>query len=133
MYRLKPKENREMSKYEISVLYDPALEVDLAKAEEQVLKIFNTNKAKVVDTDNWGKRKLAYKIKNQEYAIYLFYTVEVPTENVGKIDSTLNITDEVIRHLIVKPDDKGREFAESERDRKVENRKVEETSDESEE
>jgi small subunit ribosomal protein S6 len=57
-----------------------------------------------VSTDNWGKRKLAYNIKANEHAIYVFYTVELPPANVQKVESTLNITDEVIRFLITRPD-----------------------------
>lgn len=93
-----------MAQYEVAVLYHPDLEVDLTKAEEKVSKIFTDNGGKVVATDNWGKRKLAYAIKKQEYAVYVFYTVELPAEGVRKIESTLNITDEVIRYLITKPD-----------------------------
>ncbi len=93
-----------MSQYEIAVLYHPDLEVDLSKAEEKVTKLFTDNGGKVVATDNWGKRKLAYVIKKQEHAVYVFYTVELPNEAVAKVEGTLNITDEVIRYLITKPD-----------------------------
>lgn len=93
-----------MNQYEIAVLYHPDLEVDLSKAEEKVKKIVTDNGGKVTNADNWGKRKLAYTIAKQEHAVYVFYTVELPGESVQKIESTLNITDEVIRYLIVKPD-----------------------------
>ena len=93
-----------MAQYEIAVLYHPDLEVDLTKAEERVTKIFADNGGKVTATDNWGKRKLAYGIAGNEHAVYVFYTVEMPGEGVARIESTLNITDEVIRFLITKPD-----------------------------
>lgn len=93
-----------MNQYEIAVLYHPDLEVDLTKAEEKVTKIITDNGGKVTATDNWGKRKLAYPIKRQDYAVYVFYTVDMPGEGVQKVESTLNITDEVIRYLIVRPD-----------------------------
>lgn len=93
-----------MAQYEIAVLYHPDLEVDLSKAEEKVTKIFTDAKAKVTATDNWGKRKLAYPINHNEHALYVFYTVEMPGEAVGKIETALNITDEVIRYQVVKPD-----------------------------
>lgn len=93
-----------MNQYEIAVLYHPDLEVDLSKAEEKVTKIITSNGGKVTAADNWGKRKLAYTIKKQEHAVYVFYTVEMPGEGVKKVESTLNITDEVIRYLIVRPD-----------------------------
>jgi len=102
-----------MAQYEIAILYHPDLEVDLTKAEEKVTKLFTANGGKVVATDNWGKRKLAYTINKQEHAVYVFYTVELPGEAVQKIESTLNITDEVIRYLITKPDLKAMAKAEA--------------------
>ncbi len=93
-----------MTRYELAVLYHPGLEVDLSKAEERVLKIIKDADGKVIATDNWGKRKLAYKIKQNEHAIYVFYTVDMPPAAVAKVEATLNITDEVIRFLVIKLD-----------------------------
>ena len=104
-----------MNQYEVAVLYHPDLEVDLSKAEERVTKIFTDNGGKVVSTDNWGKRKLAYAIKRNEHAVYVFYTVELPSEAVRRVETTLNITDEVIRFLITKPDLKAIAKAEAEK------------------
>lgn len=104
-----------LAQYEIATLYDPDLEIDLEKAEDRVKKIFTDNGATVTATDNWGKRKLAYPIKGSESAVYVFYTVEVEGANIAKIESTLNITDEVIRFLIVKPDLKKIAKAEAEK------------------
>lgn len=95
-----------MTQYEIAVLYHPDLEVDLTKSEERVTKILTDNGGKVVSTDNWGKRKLLYPIKKQEYAVYVFYIVDLPGESVNKVESILNITDEVVRFLITKVDHK---------------------------
>lgn len=111
-----------MNQYEIAILYDPDLEVDLEKATSRVEKIFTDNGGKVANVDNWGKRKLAYPIKKHEMAVYVFYTVDIPAENVRKIESTLNITDEVIRFLITKPDQKAiakAEAAKAEKARKA--------------
>lgn len=93
-----------MNQYEIAVLYHPDLEVDLTKAEEKIKKLVTDNGGKVTAEDNWGKRKLAYPIAGNEHAVYVFYTVEMPGANVAKVESTLNITDEVIRFLITRPD-----------------------------
>lgn len=93
-----------MNQYEVAVLYHPDLEIDLEKASSRVVKIITDNGGKVVSEDNWGKRKLAYNIKGNEHAVYVFYTVELPGEAVRKVESTLNITDEVIRFLITRPD-----------------------------
>jgi small subunit ribosomal protein S6 len=93
-----------LAQYEIAVLFDQGLEIDLEKATAKVEKIIADNGGKITNTDNWGKRKLAYPIKGQEFGIYVFYTVEMDGAGVQKINDTLNITDEVIRFLITKPD-----------------------------
>ena len=109
-----------MYQYEIAVLYHPDLEVDLSKAEERVKKIVTDNGGKVIKDDNWGKRKLAYPIKGNEHAIYVFYTVELPGETVRKVESTLNIAGEVIRFLITRPDLKAIAKAEAQKAEKAE-------------
>jgi small subunit ribosomal protein S6 len=93
-----------MAQYEIAILYDPDLEIDLEKATSKVTGLIKDQGGEVKSTDNWGKRKLAYEVKNQDFAIYVFYTVEMPEQGVRKLNDTLNITDEVIRFLITKPD-----------------------------
>jgi small subunit ribosomal protein S6 len=114
-----------MHQYELAVLFDPDLEIDLEKPTAKVTGIVTDNGGKVVGTDNWGKRKLAYPIKKNEHAVYVFYTVELPAEAARKVESTLNITDEVIRFLITRPDLKAiakAEAAKAEKAKKAEQR-----------
>jgi len=93
-----------MDQYELAVLYPPDLEIDLEKAAGQVEKLVSDAGGSIKETDNWGKRKMAYKIAGHEYAVYVFYTLEMPAQGVRKLNDGLNITDEVIRFLITKPD-----------------------------
>lgn len=102
-----------MNQYEIAVLYHPDLEIDLEKATTKVEKIITDSGGKITKADNWGKRKLAYAIKKQEFAIYVFYTVEMPADAAAKIDQAFNITDEVIRFMITRPDLKAQAKAEA--------------------
>ncbi|HSX27660.1 MAG TPA: 30S ribosomal protein S6 [Patescibacteria group bacterium] len=108
-----------MNQYEIAVLYHPDLEIDLGKATAKVEKIIKDNGGKIANVDNWGKRKLAYPIKKQDYGIYAFYTVDIPAEGVQKVEGNLNIADEVIRYLIVRPDLKAIAKAEATRAEKA--------------
>lgn len=109
-----------MQEYEIAVLYHPDLEVDISKGEARVQKIVTDNGGTITATDNWGKRKLAYPIKRNDYALYVFYGVSLPPEMVQRVETTLNITDEVIRFLITKPDVKAIAKAEAQRAVKAE-------------
>lgn len=97
-----------MKGYELTVLIHPDLEVDLEAPLEKVRKIVTDNGGKIVVEDNWGKKRLMYRIKGQEFAVYVYMDVELPADALLKISNTLNITDEVLRYLLVKIDEKGR-------------------------
>jgi small subunit ribosomal protein S6 len=97
-----------MKEYELSVLIHPDLEVDLEAPLEKVRSIITANGGKVVKEVNDGKKRLAYRIKNQDFAVYVYMDIELPAEALIKVSSTLNITDEVVRYLLVSTDQKGR-------------------------
>ena len=108
-----------MNQYEIAVLYFPDLEIDMEKTSAKVEKIITDAGGNITKTDNWGKRKLAYPIRKQDFAVYVFYTVDMPADGVRKVEQTFNITDEIIRFLITRPDLKAMAKAEALREEKA--------------
>lgn len=109
-----------MRKYELTVLVHPDLEVDLEKPMGVVRDIVTKNKGSIISEDNWGKKKLAYPIARENFAVYVYMDVELPAEAVAKVDQTLNITDGVIRHLLVSVDEKVRAAQAEAREKGVE-------------
>ena len=91
-----------MKDYELTVLIHPDFESDLEKALDKVRGLVAANGGEIVKEDNWGKKKLAYTIKGQDFAIYVAMDVKLPAAAPLKISNTLNITDEVLRYLLVK-------------------------------
>lgn len=100
--------------YELTILFHPDLEMDIEKPLKKVAGIIKDNGGKITSQDNWGKRKLAYPIKKQEFAVYVYSEVALPTTNVNKLQAVLNITDEVLRYLLVEQDIKATEAAAAE-------------------
>lgn len=100
-----------MREYELTVLIHPDLEADLETPLTTVRDIVTNNGGKVVVEDNWGKKRLAYRIAKEDFAVYVYMEVELPAASVAKVDSTLNITDSVLRHLLVSVDPKARAAA----------------------
>ena len=92
--------------YELVVLLHPDLEIDLEKPLAKVRQILTDNGAEIVKEDNWGKRKLAYRINREDFAVYVYMEAKLPAAGVKKIQSTLNITDEVLRYLLTAVDPK---------------------------
>lgn len=97
-----------MKEYELTVLIHPDLEADLDTPLKKVKGIIVDAGGEIVSEDNWGKKKLAYKINNQDFAVYVYMDVKLPADAPLKISNTLNITEEVLRYLLVSVDEKGR-------------------------
>ena len=92
--------------YELVLLLHPDLEIDLEKPLSKVRQIIKDNQGEIVKEDNWGKRKLAYPVNKEEFAVYVYMEVSLPGETTKKLQSTLNITDEVLRYLLTAVDPK---------------------------
>lgn len=99
-----------MKNYELTVLVHPDLEMNLEPATTKVKDLIEKNGGKITKEVNDGKKRLAYPINAQDFAVYYYYEVELPAEAPAKIESTLNITDEVLRHLLVKVDERKLKF-----------------------
>jgi small subunit ribosomal protein S6 len=101
-----------MKEYELTVLIHPDLESDLETPLGKVRDIVKNAGGEITKEDNWGKKKLMYRIKREDFAIYVYFEVKLPAEAPLKISNTLNITDEVLRYLLVTVDEKGRKALE---------------------
>ena len=60
---------------------------------------------KVIKTEKWGKRRLAYPIGHREEGIYVLMTLECPTSLVKEIDRRYRMNDRILRHLTVRVED----------------------------
>ena len=83
-----------MKEYELTVLIHPDLEADLETPLKKVRDIITTAGGKIISEDNWGKKKLAYPINREDFAVYVYMDLELPAEAPLKISNTFNITDE---------------------------------------
>jgi len=119
-----------MKEYELTVLIHPDLEADLETPLNKVREIVKAAGGEIVSEDNWGKKKLAYRIKREDFAVYVYMDVKLPAEAPLKISNTLNITDEVLRYLLVTVDEKGRALLAEDKKRASERSECEETTSE---
>ena len=95
-----------MKNYELSVLFHPDLEMNLDPALDKVAKIIENAGGKIDKTENDGKKRLAYSINGQDFAIYYYFNLSLPGEAPAKISSSLNIADEALRYLLVRTDER---------------------------
>ena len=96
-----------MREYEI--LYIVRADLDDDKVQD-IIKRVNTLIEKaggsVERTNVWGKRKLAYEVKHQKEGSYVLQDFSFDPSRVPELEAALKITEEVLRHLIVRKPEK---------------------------
>ena len=97
-----------MKEYELTVLIHPDLESDVDAQLSKLRGLVTENDGEIVKEENWGKKKLAYQINKEDFAVYVGMDVSLPSDAPLKISNVLNITEEVLRYLLVTVDEKGR-------------------------
>lgn len=95
-----------MRKYELTVVFHPDLEMNIDPALDKVKKIVESNGGQFTHEEVDGKKRLAYTIAKQNYGVYYYFEVDLPSNAPQKIATVLGITDEVLRHMLVKADDR---------------------------
>ena len=106
-----------MKDYELVVLFHPDLEMNLDPALDKVKNLIEANNGKIVKEEAEGKKRMAYAIKGQDFAVFHYYELQLPAEAPGKISGVLNITDEVLRYLLVRKDERKEKYAAREKER----------------
>lgn len=88
--------------------YETIVVYSLAKGEEAAKELaakFQTMMAEhgtVDSVDEWGKRKLAYLINDEESGYYVLYNHTCDAEFPAELTRVLRITDGVLRSLVIK-------------------------------
>ena len=83
---------------------------DLAQAQvdalaEAATKIVEEGQGKVVKTETWGLRSLAYRIAKNRKAHYVMLDIDAPPAAISELERQSNINEDVIRFLTIKVDE----------------------------
>ena len=83
---------------------------DLAQAQvdtlaETATKIVEDNQGKVVKTETWGLRNIAYKIAKNRKAHYVMLEIDAPAGVVAELERQTSINEDVIRFMTIKVDE----------------------------
>jgi small subunit ribosomal protein S6 len=92
--------------YELVYIVSPdATEQDVTDLHTQVEAIAARLHGDMVKTENWGRRKLAYRIGKHREGTYVLEVFNGTGELTKELDRRLKVSDLVIRHLIVRIDE----------------------------
>lgn len=89
-----------MKKYEVMYIIKPVEElVDTVVSKFNAL--INVSNGKVLKTDIWGKKRLAYTIQDNEEGVYILVTFQAEHECILKLDRVMRMSEDVLRHMII--------------------------------
>lgn len=94
-----------MRNYEIMFILSTQLtDEEKQSAVEFVEKTLANAGATELKTEIWGDRKLAYPIKKKENGYYVLTLFQIDGTNLTEVERRLNITDSILKYMIVKND-----------------------------
>jgi small subunit ribosomal protein S6 len=98
-------ENKQLHDYELVVIINPEVVSEGANSvTEGVSRFITENGGTVSAVEPWGKRKLAYPIKNFMEGSYVLTRFKIQPKLTKQLEVSLQISEDVLRHLLIKVD-----------------------------
>lgn len=95
-----------MRNYEGVFIVNPDLSAEAAKGVvTQVQEILAKNGGRVDGLQDWGKKRLAYKINKKQDGNYYLLNFQLDSKNTKKVEQTLRLNDQIIRFLLINKDE----------------------------
>ncbi len=95
-----------MSAYELMYIVKPELDDQQVQQEiEKVGQLIQTNGGQIKKVTPWGKRRLAYTVKDNREGHYVVEEFDLDQGKVQEVERVLKISDSVFRHLLVRQDE----------------------------
>jgi small subunit ribosomal protein S6 len=114
----------QVRQYELVYIMSPdATEQEVAELHTQIESIITRYKGELQKTENWGRRKLAFRIGKHREGTYVLEVFTGTGELTKELDRRLKVLDSVIRHLIVRVDEELRLAERTRARREVENQR----------
>lgn len=94
-----------MAFYESTIIVRPDITAtDLEALNDNLTGIITSSNGKVVKSEMWGLRDLAYKIKKNKKGSYIHYGIEANVDTVNEYKRKISLNEDIMRHLIIKVD-----------------------------
>ena len=94
-----------MSYYEHVIISRPDIsETQVSEMVNHLSEKFISLGGKVVASEYWGLRKLAYRINKNRKAHYSFLKLDAPAEAVLEVERLHRIDDDILRYMTIRVD-----------------------------
>ena len=92
-----------MRRYELMLVFRPdAPDERLSAIIDRTTRQMTAAGGQIVKVAPWGRRRLAYPIDRQREGSYHIIVFEAPAPAIAELERSLLITEEVLRHLVVR-------------------------------
>ncbi|KAJ7980429.1 30S ribosomal protein S6 [Quillaja saponaria] len=91
--------------YEVVYLIHEKHVEEVESVNEKVQEFLREKKGKIWRFNDWGMRRLAYKIKKAKRANYILMNFELDAKWINDFKSVLDKDERVIRHIVIKMDE----------------------------
>ena len=95
--------DKKLQEYELVYVVSPELADEVLETRVNNISQFITGREGVVDgVEQWGKKRLAYSIKHFLEGNYVLTKFKLSPARCNELEANLRISEDVIRHLLVK-------------------------------
>ena len=103
-----------MRRYELMLVFNPDAPDDrIAAIIDRTTRQITADGGQIVKVAPWGRRRLAYAIDRHREGAYHIVVFESPTTTIAELERGLLITEEVLRHLVVRQERPARALRDS--------------------
>ena len=95
-----------INKYETIFVVDASLEEEAIAGIVEKFKTLISKEGEIESVDEWGKRRLAYPIDYKTEGYYVLVNFSAKPEFPAELERIYNITDGLLRSIIIKKDEK---------------------------
>ena len=94
-----------MRNYEGVFILSPDLSSEISKSTvAQIQELVTKNGGRVEGLQEWGKRRLAYRIKKKQDGHYVILNFQLDSNQTKRLEQTLRLNDNLLRFLLVNKD-----------------------------
>ena len=90
-----------MRHYEVVFLVHPDQSEQVPGMVERYKTMIEGNDGVIHRTEDWGRRQLAYPIKDIHKAHYILFNIEADQKTLDEVESAFRFNDAVLRHMIM--------------------------------
>ena len=103
-----------MRRYELMLVFSPEAPDDRISAIiDRTTRQITADGGQIIKVAPWGRRRLAYAIDRHREGAYHIVVFEAPTTAIAELERGLLITEDVLRHLVVRQERPARAMRDS--------------------